>query len=291
MDEKEHTGRQVTRRQFDEVMRRASELAAREAEGGEGDLPEVEVYRIAREVGLGQAYVRRALDEVHAEVGDGSFGDRLVGPGSIRASRVVAGTPEELADRLDEFLVAGRLLQRVRRSASFLQYRPAVDWVSQVSRAASGTSRKYFVASARSVEVHLDPLEEGRTLADILVDPGIQGEYVAGALLGGGGAGAGLGVGVVVATVPLIPEVAALGAGLAAAVGVFSGVATWVRRAYRRKYADVRAEVEGILDRLERGDTLEPPPPSWRRWVERHFHGARRLFESSLDDDWTGRAR
>ncbi|NNF38317.1 MAG: hypothetical protein HKN71_06605 [Gemmatimonadetes bacterium] len=289
MDEKEQPGRQLTRRQFDEVIRRASELAAHEAEGGDGDLPEAEVYRIAREVGLGQAYVRRALSEVHSEVAPGGIVDRLVGPGMVRASRVVDGEPEVLAGRLDEFLVAGRLLQRVRRSSSFLQYRPAVDWVSQVSRAASGTSRKYFVASARSVEVHLEPLDEGRTLVDIEVDPGIQGEYLAGTLLGGGGAGVGAGIGVLVATVPVIPEIMALAAGVAAAGGVFTGVAALVRRAYRRKYFDVRAEVEGVLDTLERGETLEPPPASWRRWVERHFHGARRLFESALEDDGLGR--
>jgi hypothetical protein len=29
--------------------------------------------------------------------------------------------------------------------------------------------------------------------------------------------------------------------------------------------------MEGILDRLESGESLEPPPASWRRWVQRHF--------------------
>jgi hypothetical protein len=39
---------------------------------------------------------------------------------------------------------------------------------------------------------------------------------------------------------------------------------------------DVRTEIEGVLDTLERGASLEPPPPSWRRWVKRHFHGVAR---------------
>jgi hypothetical protein len=285
VDDNGKTGRQLTRRQFDEVMRRASELAASEAEKGDGDLPEGEIYRIAREVGLGERYVRRALDEVHSEVRTGSLADRLVGPGAVRASRVVPGAVGDVSAAIDEFLVAGRLLQRVRRSPSFLQYRPAVDWISQLARAASGTSRKYFVASARSVEVRLEPVEGERTLVEFEVDPGIQGDYLAGTLIGGGMGGVGAGVGVAAAAASAVPEVAAVLAGGAVAVGVFSGVVGLVRRTYRRKFNDVRAEMEGVLDLLESGETPEPPPSSWRKWVEKHFHGARRLLDTGIDDD------
>jgi hypothetical protein len=46
----------------------------------------------------------------------------------------------------------------------------------------------------------------------------------------------------------------------------------------------VRDEVEGILDRLEARDSLEPPPSSWRRWVKRNFHGMARDLLSADDD-------
>lgn len=289
MDEKERPGRQLTRRQFDEVIRRASELAAREAEQGEGDLPEGEIYRIAREVGLGEQYVRRALSEVQSEVRSGSLADRLVGPGAVRASRVVDGSQEELARRIDEFMVAGRLLQRVRRSPAFLQYRPSVDWVSQLARAASGTSRKYFIASARSVEVRLEPVDDHRTLVEFEVDPGVRGDFIGGLVAGGGGGGIAAGTGLGIWSATAIPEVAAVAVGAATAGAVFAGVLQIVRQSYRRKFSDVRAEVEGVLDRLELGETLEPPPSSWRKWVEKHFHGARRLLDTGMDDDdWTG---
>lgn len=287
MDESRRPGKRLTRREFDDVIRRASEIAARDAEGGEGDLPEAEVYRIAREVGLGEKYVRRALSEVQIEQHDGSFAGRLVGPGDVRTSRAVEGSPEELARRLDEFLVAGRLLQRVRRSPRFLQYRPSVDWISQLSRAASGTSKKYFVASARSVEVRLEPVDDDQTLVELDVDPGIQGDYLGGTLAAAGFGGLGAGVGIAISTATVLPDVAAIALGTSAAAGIIAGAIRIARGMYRRKMADVRAEVEGVLDRLEMGEELEPPPSSWRRWVEKHFHGARRMLDT-YDDDWSG---
>jgi hypothetical protein len=281
--EREPAGRSLTRREFDEVMRRASELASRETEGDHSELAESEVYRIAREVGLSQRYVRQALGEVRQQQVPTTLTDRIFGPERVRASRVIQRSPEELGALIDEFLVAGRLLQRVRRSRSFLQYRPAVDWISQLARAASATSKKYFVASARSVEVHLEPVDDVRTLVEFEVDPGIRGDYVGGLVLGGGAGvvGGGVGAGVGLALVAPVALAVVGGAVLAGGVGVFA--TRWAGRSHRRKALDVVAEIEGILDRLEGGYSLEPPPSSWRKWVERQFHGARRLLDP-LDD-------
>lgn len=284
-------GRQLTRKQFDEVMRRASELAAREAdqgEPGEDRLAETEVMRIAREVGLPERHVRRALDEVGGTRGDGSLLDRVMGPGEVRAVRVVPGTPGELAKELDAFLATGRLLQRVRRSRTHLLYRPAVDWISQLARAASGTSRKYFIASARAVEVRLEAVDKHRTAVTLVVDPGIRGEYVTGAALGGGLGGLGAGVGAGLATATALPDPVAAGIGVVAFGGVLAGVTRLTAHYHLRKFLDVQAEVEGVLDRLEMEESLEPPPSSWRKWVERNFHGARRLLDLGGDDDAEG---
>jgi ribosome assembly protein YihI (activator of Der GTPase) len=72
--------------------------------------------------------------------------------------------------------------------------------------------------------------------------------------------------------------------------GVGGVVTSWAGRSHRRKLQDVRSELEGVLDRLEMGESLEPPPPSWKKWVERQFHGARRLMEDyggvPSDDDF-----
>lgn len=278
--------RSLTRREFDEVIRRATELAAHEGESG--DLSEDELFRIARDVGLPERHVRAALTELRAGgivVGGTRILDRVFGPETVRGVRVVPGSPSELAHAIDEFLVAGHLLQSVRRSDRLLQYRPAVDWISQVARAASSTSKRYYVASARSVEVHLEPVaDEGGTVVEFEVDPGTRGDSVGGSLLASllGGGGAGVGVGFLVASTLPAGLAVALGAVVA---GACAAAITWaVGRHHQKKLAEVRSEVEGVLDRLEAGEGLEPPPPSWRRWVKRHFHGARRLLGEDEDD-------
>ena len=111
-------GRSLTCREFDDVIRRASELAARESDSGEDVLDEGELLRIAREVGLSERHVRMALAELHsgARGSTGGAMERLFGPEAVRAAGVVPGAPRELAAKLDEFLVGGQLLQAVRKT-------------------------------------------------------------------------------------------------------------------------------------------------------------------------------
>ncbi len=174
--------RSLSRKEFDLVIRRAADLAAQESESRGDALEEADVYRIAREVGLPEQHVRTALSEIRAGADPTGLVDRVYGPALVIVSRVVPGTPAVVGQDLDEFMVGGRLLQRVRRTGTYLQYRPAVDWISSLARAASSTSRRYYVASAKSVEVRLDPVGEDETLVTVEVDPGIRGDWVAGGL-------------------------------------------------------------------------------------------------------------
>jgi hypothetical protein len=268
----------LTRKEFEAVMRRATELALGDSEPGE--LTEADVYRIAREVGVPDRHIRLALAEVRAGETGATAIDRFFGPETVHASRVVPGTARDLSQRIDHFLVAGRLLQPVRRTPAILQYRPAVDWMSKVARAASATSRRYFVASAKSVEARLEEVEAGRTIVEFDVDPGTRGEVLSGALFGGGVAGAfsgvGAGFGVALLTGSLVLSVAS---GVAIGGALMGGIAVAVAKSNQKKMRAVHAEVEGILDQLESGEELEPPPPSWSDWVKRQFHGARKLMD------------
>lgn len=272
----EGDGRSLTRQELDAVIRRAAELAGADSESGDGGFTEVELLRIAGEVGLSEEHVRRALAEVRSGEAEGGFLDRTFGPASITSSRVVRRSAAELRGELDEFLVATQLLQPIRRGKELLQYRPALDWASQLARAASFTSRKYYVASAKSVEVRVESVDDERTLVELRVDPGTRGDDVVGAVLGGGTAGSVVGGVGGVALATMAPLGLAIGVGLVVGLGVWTGIGYAVGNGHKRKLLEVRSEVEGVLDDLEAGRSLEPPPSSWRRWVKRHFHGVAR---------------
>lgn len=278
-------GKSLTRKEFDEIIRRATELAAHESDSGEAELDEQELLRIAGEVGIQERYVRRALAEVRDRYPQGNLLDRIFGPDVVRASRVVPGSLAEVAGKLDDFLVAGQLLQPVRRGPRVLHYRPAVDWASQIARAASATSRRYYVASAKSVEIELSEVEEGRTLVAMVVDPGTRNDSLVGGFLGGTAGGAAVAVGTGLAVMALAPLVVAVAVGGAVGVGATGGIVWFAGRHHQNKLQEVRAEVEGVLDRLESGESLEPPPASWRRWVKRHFHGVARDLMGEVEDE------
>lgn len=269
-------GRDLTRREFDAVIRRAAELAASDPDGSDNALTEADLFRIAGEVGLSEGHVRRALSEVRTGADPHGPIDRVFGPSLVGASRIVGGEPEALAVKIDDFLVASQLLQPVRRASGLLQYRPALDWASQLARAASFSSRKYYVASAKSVEVRLETVDDERTLIDVVVDPGTRRDDLAGALLGGGIAAGTVGTLTGVGLTAVAPLTLAVGAGVALGAGVWAAIGYGVGRNHKKKLVEVQTELEGVLDALELGYSLEPPPSSWRRWVKRHFHGVAR---------------
>lgn len=279
----------LTRRDFDEVMRRAAELAADEPDAADRGFSDAEIIRIGAEVGLPERHLRQALNEVRSgrlvpRPAGWRGVRRLFGGGLVEASRVVHRSRAAVTRQLDEFMVAGQLLQAVRRREDFLQYRPAVDWASRVARAASSQSRQHYVAASRLVEVRLEALDESSTLVEIHVDPGIVGDYRAGAVAGAGLFGVGGGIAVGAALAALGPLGLAVGAGVLAGGGLSALVGSLTGRALARRLTEVRSEVEGILDGLE-GGHLEPPPPAWRRWVRRHFHGVAREILGPEDDD------
>ena len=275
----------LTRRDFDRVMRRAAELAAEDPGGADDAFSDAEVVRIGREVGLTERHVRRALEEHRRRGGGGGVGRGLRGGlgilllrDEVVASRTIGRPRARIRRELDEFMVGGQLLQRVRRKDDMLQYRPAVDWVSRVARAASFRSRQHYIASSRLVEVGLERRSEASTLVHLRIDPGIAANYRNWWVIAGFIAGpmAGVPVGVSLGAPSLLGLGAVLLAGGAAFVATSLLVALLAGPGFRRRVADVQSEAEGVLDGLEKENGLEPPPPAWRRWVRRHFHGVAR---------------
>ena len=265
----EEKSKSLTRAEFEAVMKRASELALSDPYDGHSSLDEAEVLRIASEVGLPDKHVRRALAEVRAGEDPKGIVNGWFGARQVRGSRVVETSKEEVRETLDHFLVAGNLLEAVRQGTDLLLYRPAVDWISHFARAGASMSRRAHWAAAREIEIHLEEVDAESTLIEIRVDPNIRGQYTAGAtvaaLLVGGGTASGVAfIAGGVLTLPALAVVSIAGIS-AAAVGLV--VARITGHYSRRAREEVQQELEGVLDRLEQGEDLAPPPASWRRWV------------------------
>jgi len=134
------------------------------------------------------------------------------------------------------------------------------------------------------VDTRLGEVDETSVLVEFTVDPGTRGDDVAGAVLGGGAAGGVVGGVGGVALATAAPLALAVGVGVVAGVGVWAGIGYAVGQNHKKKLLEVRSEVEGVLDDLETGRSLEPPPSSWRRWVKRQFHGVARDLMREIDD-------
>ena len=265
----EGKSRSLTRTEFETVMKRASELAISDPYDGQNTLDEAEVFRIASEVGLPREHVRRALAEMRLHENPTGIIDRWFGARQVRGSRVVQASKEDLRHTLDEFLVAGNLLEAVRERTDLLLYRPAEDWISHIARAGASLSRRARLAAAKEIEVHLEDVDARSTLIEIRVDPNIRGSYTVGAGFAGLvlGSGTAFGVAVLMGAVLAFPLAVALTSGGLSAVAMAAVTARITGRYSQRAREEVQQELEGVLDKLEQGDDLAPPPASWRRWV------------------------
>lgn len=277
----EDKSRALTRQEFESVMKRATELAASDPAGGESTLDEAEVLRIAREVGIPDAHVQQALVEVRSTDVPATVLDRWFGNAHIRVSRIVPGHRREIADSLDEFLVGGHLLSPVRKSEEVLLYRPAEDLVSRVLRAGASVSGKANWASSKEFEVRLREIGDESVAVELDVDPGIRSEFVAGGIVGGLAAGGGVGftVGMLLSSIAM-PPLGLFPVAIAAGAAMAGGVTWMTGHSAKKKRKEVKEGLEGVLDTLEGGYQLNPPPASWRRWMNRQ---ANRLKDEFLD--------
>ena len=64
-----------------------------------------------------------------------------------------------------------------------------------------------------------------------------------------------------------LPVGAALAFGGLSPVVIAAATARVIGRYSMRAREEVQRELEGVLDRLEQGEDLAPPPASWRRWI------------------------
>jgi hypothetical protein len=269
---------EITRSTLPAVVKRAAELAAAEGDPEEM-IPEEEVIRIAAELGLAEHHVRQALYEGAVEEQPESLLDKQMGVPRIMATRAVPFAPEETRRALEDYLVTREYLQIVRRQTRATTFERADDAVSKVARSLS-RSKKHCLAAAEAVEVTVRELQPGWTHVRLkAVYPDQRKSQLVGAGIGSVFLGTPIGALTTVIVGGLTSGV--LGDPVSIAVGAAAGIATFAattagffasaRKNYRRWRERTVVEADAILDRLEKGDELRPPPAPWIRKLQLKF--------------------
>lgn len=241
-----------TAEQLERVVRRAAEL---QSLAGDGEAPvfgEEELLRIAGEVGIRPEHVREAVTELRArdlirdEHDEHPLLAWLFGSTQATASRRLPGQREAVQSRLETALEREQGMQPIRRAPGLSVWEPSGDLLDTIQRMTDFSGRRYRLAEAENISLHLAGWDRDHTLVHLQADLGKQRNE----RLSGWGVGlfvgAFMGWGLLnemesVWWWLLVPFVTATA--LAAAVAD-------VRFSLRRQRRKFRLVLEGLLDRL-----------------------------------------
>lgn len=256
------------------VLRRAVELSLKDADPTR-ELSEEELVSIGNELGLAPRHVRQALYERPVAETELGFLDRRFGRADLVLTRPVPLTDARAMRELEDHLVTREYLQLRRKQGGNAIFEPADDAFSAIARAFSRPSSKYHIARAQKVFLTVRPLDaESSHVRMELRYPEQRSSYVTTAAILGPSLGLGLGALAGFAVSPF-GEAAVVVAG----TGVFSAITaaafTIARNAFRRFIEKSRDEAEGMLDRLEQGERLQPPPSPWMRRLQQKLRDFR----------------
>jgi hypothetical protein len=273
------SARSIGRVDFEQVIRRAAELSLKDTDA-EDNLSEDEVLRIATELGLPLHHVRQALFELPDLKVQPRWYDRYFGPAVFSVNRAIPTRKDPALRRVEDYLVTREYLQIVRRKGDTIAFVPADDTISSVARAFARPGSRHLISRASRVMVGVHPLppddahvrfdldlSEARTRA-------VRGGLVAGGSIGvvTGSLAALLTAAVAPDVLGQIPHVLAFGGAMA---GTMAGAVSVAASRFRARVFSAKMELTGLLDRLERGDRLDPPPPPWRRKLQLRLFGDR----------------
>ncbi len=257
-------GRQLTRQDLETVIRRAAEL---EAEDGSSvpELTEDDLLRIAEQVGLSESSIRRALAEHRVTSSAGLLADRglisrLVGPGLLTATRTVARPADEVRREVEEHFQSNEGLRLIRRTRSSSLWEPDSGVLSSIMRALDAMGRGHHLAKkGQALELSVIPVDDTSCQVAVTKDMGSErAGWFWGLGVATGGSAAAL-ASVFIVGLPSVPDLAALGTPTLLALSVMLA-----RTGYLRAVDKTRLVLDGLLDRLEHHEPLEPRRPSWR---------------------------
>jgi hypothetical protein len=240
---------------FEMVIRRAAELQAREAERAEGEgLSEAEAMRIGRELGLSTRHLNQALAEVGEPAQETGVLVKLYGPAMVRASRTIAGDPQEVARRLERYLIEREYLAVQRRFHERVVFTRATGLAAAMGRAGSQIFRRSPLLNVAAMEMGVRGLEEGYTHVSLAASlKGNRTATAAGSMLGGGSGAAVVGT---VLGIAVDPAAALMG------VPIMGGAIAIGHNYYIKLIRNTEVQLESLLDRLQH-DELPPPMTRW----------------------------
>jgi hypothetical protein len=262
------------------VIRRAVELSLSDRDADE-QLTEDEVVRVATEVGLPARLARQALYELPTLSSPPDFWDRIFGAPIVSSARAIERTDaDRLRGRIEDYLSAHEYLQLVRRRGGRLFFVPAEDTISSLARGLLRPKSRYQLARSRRVVVDVRTLDEKSSHVQIATDfsqqrsSAARQSMVTGGIVGSALGGLAAGLVALNSDPSLITTAGEVAAFLGVAGGALTGVVSLAGRQFRRRMLEAKLELEGLLDRAEHGERLEPPPAPWRRRLQQRFRGS-----------------
>ncbi len=254
------------------VLRRAAELSARrKARNGEIQTVSPEVLvQVAAAAGISPQDVRRALFDLHNDRTAEPFtaARRFYGPSRLRSVREVEKPSEAVREHMEDLLRREQGL-KMRRKTEGSSLFDAGDLLGTVRRALDFSGNRSLL-KARSVELRVDEVEQGRSAANLTTDvsnqrseylslSGILGATLALPLAIAGFAG---NEGGWIYFLGVLPALAAPGIGF--------------KLAYQKACTDVRRTMDSLLDAAEEGphgendleDRPEERPPGHVRGLK-----------------------
>lgn len=245
--------RKLDRAALDRVLARAAELQS--VEGGEGGgLTEAEILELGREAGMSVDHLRQAIAEERtrsAPADDQGIAATLIGPASVRASRVVQGTPNELLDAIDGWMQQREGLKIKRRVAGRIVWEPRRDLFANLQRNFRIGGGDYALTRAAEVSATATAVDTNRTL--VALDGGMASYRGSLGMTTGVVGGVGAGASVIAAVLGVFVPVAIIPAVVAAPVALLASRAAQAKAVDRGQLA-----LEQLLDHLEHGDHRRP---------------------------------
>lgn len=248
---------QLTRKQVELVLRRATELEARE-EGTAELLTPQDLERVADELGMSRTALNQALAESRAgalvDPEERTLLDRVFGGRILDARRFVPGTVVTVRTAVERFLEEQGFQQK-RNLGQVQIWEFGRDWRTRMRRALR--SGAYRIPRDVEIEVRVADVPGGPH--PVLVALRIDATRARTSRVGTATASliaAGVSIGVGAFLLPMPTELLAIGGGGLAGVG-----GSWLSRSsYRNECARLTVAVERFLDFLEH----EPPPAAQR---------------------------